>query len=199
MDNKLQNLYRECIQELNNIGIDMQNKQQIGTIEIKLSNRSKKRYGICKQEEPDEATRYIEKIGRKRLIKYQRYKKHKIEISTWVMQLNKDIIKNTIIHELIHCIPNCNNHGKEFKKYANYINKNLGYTIKTTGNKREDYQKSNLEYQEEADYKYKIKCKNCGQEFYRKRISKNFTQKYRCGKCGGKLEKNTCIKLINVV
>lgn len=45
------------------------------------------------------------------------------------MQLNKSIIKNTIMHEIIHCMPYCNNHGKEFKKYAKYINKNLGYDI----------------------------------------------------------------------
>ena len=37
------------------------------------------------------------------------------------------IIKNTIIHELIHCLPKCTNHGKEFKKYAKIINEKLGY------------------------------------------------------------------------
>ena len=35
---------------------------------------------------------------------------------------------------------------------------------------------------------YKIKCKDCGQIYYRKRLNKNFTKKYRCGKCKGKLE-----------
>ena len=166
----------------------MQDNNQIGEIEISLSNRSQKRYGICKQEEPDERTRYIERRGRKRIIKYEKYKKHKIEISSWVMQLDESIIKNTIMHELIHCIPNCNNHGKEFKKYANYINTQLGYNIKTTGNKKDDYQKSNLEYHEEVNFKYKIQCKACGQTFFRKRISQNFTRKYRCGKCNGKLK-----------
>ena len=29
-------------------------------------------------------------------------------------------IKNTIMHEIIHCFPYCNNHGSEFKKYAKY-------------------------------------------------------------------------------
>ena len=33
-----------------------------------------------------------------------------------------------------------------------------------------------------------IKCKECGQLYYRKRLNKNFTKKYRCGKCKGKLE-----------
>ena len=69
------------------------------------------------------------KFGRHKLIKYGRCNKHHIEISPWVMQLDKNIIKNTIMHELIHCMPYCNNHGAEFKKYARYINEKLGYNI----------------------------------------------------------------------
>ncbi len=188
MEEQLQKIYFECLQELKQIGIDFQKESEFGTIEIVLSSRSKKRYGMCKQEEPDVTTRYIEKRGRRKVIKYAKYKKHKIEISVWVMQLNEDIIKNTIIHELIHCIPNCNNHGKDFKKYAKYISDKLGYDIKTVGNKKEDYGKSNIEYQENITYKYKIQCKNCDQIFYRNRICKNFMQKYRCGKCNGRLK-----------
>lgn len=56
------------------------------------------------------------------------------------------------------------------------------------GNKREDYQKSNIEYKEEIKYKYKIECTDCNQVFYRQRNNKNFTRKYRCGKCGGKFK-----------
>lgn len=43
------------------------------------------------------------------------------------------------MHELIHCIPFCNDHGIEFKKYANYINEKLGYNISRVGNKKVDY------------------------------------------------------------
>lgn len=56
------------------------------------------------------------------------------------------------------------------------------------GNKKEDYQKSNIEYKEETKYKYKIECIGCSQVFYRQRCNKNFTRKYRCGKCGGKFK-----------
>ena len=104
------------------------------------------------------------------------------------MKLNEEIIKNTIIHELIHCIPYCTNHGNEFKRYAKIIKEKLGYEITRTGNKKEDFQKSNIKYKENDDYKYKIICKECGQVYYRKRLNKNFTKKYRCGKCKGKLE-----------
>ena len=188
LEEKLNKLYLECIKELQNIGIDILNKELIGTIDIKISKRNNKRYGCCKQENPNKKYKIVQKIGRRKIIKYEKFDTHHIEISKWVMDLNDEIIKNTIMHELIHCIPFCNNHGKEFKKYVAYINKKLGYNITSKGNKKEDYKASNLEYQEENSYKYKIICKNCGQIIYRKRFNPNLIKKYRCGKCGGKLE-----------
>jgi predicted SprT family Zn-dependent metalloprotease len=106
------------------------------------------------------------------------------------MELEESIIKNTIIHELIHCIPFCNNHGTMFKQYANLINSKCGYDIARTGNKKKDFEKSNIEFNEIKHYKYRIVCKKCKQEFYRKRISRNFSRKYRCAKCGSKFEIN---------
>jgi len=185
---KLKLLYENCIEELKNIGIDILEIPNIGAIDINVSKRNNKRYGCCKQEEPDKTSKTIEKIGRKKYIKYQIYKKHNIEISPWVMDLNDEIIKNTIIHELIHCIPYCNNHGAEFKKYAKYINSHLGYNISRVGDKKADYLKSNVEFNENNDYNYHIKCTNCGQSFFRKRLNRNFIRKYRCGKCKGKFE-----------
>lgn len=35
-----------------------------------------------------------------------------------------------------------------FQEYASFINKKLGYNIKTLGNKEEDFKESNLEYKE---------------------------------------------------
>ena len=121
-------------------------------------------------------------------MKYDVFKKHHIEISKWVMELEDSIIKNTIMHELIHCMPYCNNHGTEFKKYANLINKNYGYDISRVGNKKKDFEKSNVEFKETEKYNYKIICKGCKQEFYRQRLNKNFTRKYRCAKCGSTFE-----------
>ena len=89
---------------------------------------------------------------------------------------------------MIHCLPNCNDHGDTFKKYAKYINSNLGYSISRLGNKEEDYKKSNLDYKEENKYKYKIVCQKCGQEIYRQRLNKKLLSRYRCGKCNGRLE-----------
>lgn len=188
MEEKLKKIYKECLNELKTIGIDVLNSSEIGKINIDISKRNNKRYGCCKQEAPDINTKYIEKIGKKRIIRYKKFNNHNIEISPWVLELDENIIKNTIIHEIIHCLPDCNNHGEEFKKYAKYINNKLSYNISRVGNKKEDYLRSNIEYQEKEQYNYHIKCTNCGQSFYRKRLNKNFARKFRCGKCGGKFE-----------
>ena len=179
---KLIRLYNECIEELNTIEINVLAKE-IGSIDIKINNRSKKRYGACKQEEPDK--RYIRKlkVGRKIVIQCDRFNKHHIEISRWVMDLNDKIIKNTIIHEIIHCLPYCNNHGKEFKQYSKVINEKLGYNISRLGNKAKDMRASNIDYEEKKpNYKYEIICQKCGQKVLRQRIVKNFAKKYRCRK-----------------
>ena len=126
MEQKLNKLYLECVNELNKIGIDILNEKQYGKIEISISKRDNKRYGCCKQEDPDKNYKVVTKIGKRKIVKYERFSKHHIEISKWVMELEDEIIKNTIMHELIHCMPYCNNHGAEFKKYAKLININFG-------------------------------------------------------------------------
>lgn len=189
MEQQLQNLYNECLKELEKIGIYLKSNPEVGKIDISLSKRKTKRYGCCKQEEPDKHYKVVEKRNGRRIIRYEKYKIHHIEISKWVMELDEKIIKNTIIHELIHCIPFCNNHGQEFKKYALYINQKLSHDIKRIGNPKEDYTKSNLPYQEkEIKYRYKIKCQKCGQEILRQRFNKKKIKQYRCGKCGGRLK-----------
>lgn len=188
MEQKLNKLYTECVTELNKIGINFLNTKQYGEISISISKRNNKRYGCCKQEEPDKKYKTITKIGRRKIIRYEKFNKHHIEVSKWVLELDDDIIKNTIMHELIHCIPYCNNHGAEFKKYANLINAQYGYDISRVGNKKKDFEKSNIEYNDTENYKYKIICKQCNQEFYRQRLNRNFTKKYRCAKCGGRFE-----------
>lgn len=188
MEDKLQKLYQECIEELNGIGLILENNKDIGKIDISLSKKMTKRYGCCRQEKPDTNFKIIDKRGNRKIVKYEKFEEHHIEISRWLMELDDDIIKNTIIHELIHCIPYCNNHGEEFKKYAAYINKNLGYDIKRVGNPKEDYIKSGIPYIENKEsYKYKIKCEQCGQEILRQRFNLKKIRQYRCGKCGGKL------------
>lgn len=185
MEERLQKLYKQCINELKLINLDFMDEEKFGKIDIKFARKNAKRYGCCKQENPDKSTIY----RKNRKIYYRKFNKHIIEISQWLMELNEDIIKNTIIHELIHCIPDCNNHGSEFKYYAKLVNEKLGYNITRLGDKQKDYEKSNLIFKpEERKIKYKIICKKCGQIYYRQRIDKKITRKYVCGRCKGKLE-----------
>lgn len=186
MEEKLLYLYNECLNELNSIGIDITNEERVGRIDIKIAKRNSKRYGCCKQEKPDKNDFSYKRVGTRIIKVYNKFYIHHIEVCKWVMELDEKIIKNTIIHEIIHCLPNCNNHGKEFKKFAKLINYKLGYNITRLGNKKEDYIKSNIEFMEDDKYKYKIVCEKCNQIFYRKRLRKNFVKKYRCGNCGGK-------------
>ena len=183
-EEKLKKLYRECLQELSSIGITFEKEK----IEIYLSKRNNKRYGCAKPGIPDESYKEILVKGWKRYIKYHHYKNYTIEISKWVMALEDSIIKNTIIHELIHCLPYCNNHGSYFKQYAKKINEKLGYHITRVGNKKEDYSQSHLLLEEKEKYNYQVQCPKCGITFYRQRLQKNFTKKYRCARCLGKLE-----------
>ena len=188
MDERLRNLYLNCVNELKSINIDVTNKDLIGEIDISFSKRNSKRYGCCKQENPDKSSYRIIKRGRKKIVKYDKFGKHHIEISKWVMDLDEKIIKNTIMHEIIHCFPGCNDHGSKFKSYSKYINQKLGYNISRLGNKEEDYKNSNLEYKEDNKYNYKVFCVKCGQTFHRQRLNKNLFKHYRCGNCGGKFD-----------
>jgi predicted RNA-binding Zn-ribbon protein involved in translation (DUF1610 family) len=167
--------------------------KNIGKIDIQISNRALKRYGCCKQETPDKKYKTVKKYRYRKVITYQKFEKHHICISKWVLELDDKIIKNTIIHELIHCIPYCNDHGENFKNYANYINEKLGYNISRLGNKEEDYKKSNIEYKEKERYNYIITCDKCGQKIYRKRLNKDFVNKYKCGICKSKFK----VEIIN--
>lgn len=185
---KLEMIYKLCINEMKSIGIDFGNSMEYGEISILLAKRKSQSYGICKHLDPDLTTKYIEK-GK---LKVRKYKRHEIYISKWVMELDDEIISNTIIHELIHCIPGCNNHGVNFKKIATYINDNTSYSIQRTGNIEEDYKKSNKEYvkieKKKQEYKYKIVCTNCKKEFFRVRVDKKKFKKYRCAYCLGKFK-----------
>ncbi len=129
----------------------------------------------------------LKRNGKKLFVKYRKYNKHHIEISSWVLDMNDEIIKNTIIHEIIHCFPECNNHLKKFKYYAEYINLKLGYNIGRLGDKKQDYIASGMYFENEDIYKYKIVCNSCNMVTFRKRFNKNKIKKYRCSKCRGKL------------
>ena len=99
---------------------------------------------------------------------------------------DKDLY-NTVVHELIHAIPNAigDGHGSIFKQYAKIVGDHLGITITRTSDNKSIELPSSKE-----EYKYKVFCEGCGQTVKRKRKSKLITQvnNYKCGVCGSNFQ-----------
>ena len=127
-------------------------------IHLKINTRAKRRWGLC---------RYISRGV------------YEIEISDRL--LNDDVSEeatfNTMIHELIHTCPDCMNHGKEWKKWADVINRNTNYTIKRTTSCEEKGFK-----EVKKSYKYEVKCRDCGAKWHYNRAG-NVIKNIRNCKC----------------
>ena len=95
---------------------------------------------------------------------------------------------NTILHELLHTVPGCFNHGEAWKNCAEIVRRKYGYDIKRCSSEEEkDVTTGNLNRKNVVD-KYVLRCENCGHEWRRKKWSKTCANvsRYRCP-CGGKL------------
>ena len=103
--------------------------------------------------------------------------------------VDDQITLNTIMHELLHTVPGCFTHKGKWKLYADHINKKLPrYTIKRVA--KESEVDITIDRKQPV-YKYILRCTKCGQEIKRQKETKvviNY-KKYRCGKCGGMLER----------
>jgi len=92
-------------------------------------------------------------------------------------------IEKTMAHELIHTISGCDNHGSNFKKYAELINKHYPkYNISTyyTPDSDETENIANIKKP-----KYVVTCENCGAKtyFYRKCKTLDIISRCTCKKC----------------
>lgn len=94
-------------------------------------------------------------------------------------------LKTVIIHELLHTIRGCMNHGREWKRWAAKVNYEYGYQVERTA--KGYYDKYNVE---KPEYKYAVRCEKCGVIIGRMRMSDLIanTSKYHHGNgCGGSL------------
>lgn len=158
---RLRRLMEEVILELKEIGI----YPSEAIIGIKENSRAKRRLGCCKK------SVYRGKIS------------YEIEISAMLKEKDDRQIKEIIHHELLHTCKGCLNHGQEWKALAAKVNDTYGYCIKTTA----DF--SDSPGRKEEQYRYEIRCAQCGNTGYRMKKSKVVThpENYRCSKCGGPL------------
>ena len=112
--------------------------------------------------------------------------KKKISISIHLK--NRQDIKDTIAHELIHMY-GIHGHGKEFKNMCDKINAlGLGYNVRTNAKEVtniEDIRDIRKEKREKRT-KYITWCKCCGHAWISTRKHRNINR-WRCASCGGKL------------
>lgn len=115
-----------------------------------------------------------------------------IEIAPFLLDSSTpvDVLKNTLIHEILHSCKGCMNHGATWKAHADRINARYGYSISRLVQAEEiaackEAGTYNYTPRRES-YKYTITCNGCGQTIKRKRESEfaRFPNMWHCGRCG---------------
>lgn len=158
-------LANKCMAQLDEIGIEYAQ-----SIRWEVNTRAKKRWGLC-----------------------ERHPNGVYTISISYRLLADDVADDgaidTIIHELLHTCKGCMNHGENWKREANKVNRAYGYNIKRCSSAEE----KGVEPIENTPnvIKHQFKCKGCGQIINRIRES-DFTKHYKdyhCGHCNGEFEK----------
>ena len=97
-------------------------------------------------------------------------------------------IKSTVVHELIHAVDGCYNHGSKFQTIAKELSKAYNIELGTTASSKE--MEMTKEYRL-SKAKYVIKCtnSNCNCMIFRYRAVGVVVNpdKYKCGECGSNL------------
>lgn len=165
----LDKLYRECVEEMKRINMDISNR----IVGIKVNSRLSRSLGRC------------------RLNRYSG--SYTIEINPCMLADSVEVktAKNTIIHELIHTCPGCMNHGYEWKRRGDRVNRMLGYNIKRES-EVEGLEANGVKLKKE-EYKYALECMKCGHQFKFQRWCGKLENpaRWKCG-CGGDL-KTICL------
>ena len=111
-----------------------------------------------------------------------------IRISKYIMNNPEKDLMQTIVHEVLHSVAGCMNHGPQWKKVADIMNEAKGYNI----SRLTSISAANLTKEHQAVLtKYVVACTDCGNKIYRQRKSKliNYPELYTCGACGGELKR----------
>lgn len=158
----LNDYYYACMRELNTLGI------QYGCIDsIKVNNRAKARWGICK----------MLPCGH-----------FAIEINSALLRYDvpEKVLKETIIHEMIHTCPGCFNHGAKWKAIADSVNRFYGYNVSRTTSEKE---KGCSLDRKPITMKYAIQCPSCGFTHRSSKLTKTIQhpENYRCSVCHVKM------------
>lgn len=106
---------------------------------------------------------------------------------TFLRVASSQNVHNMIMHECIHCVEGCFNHGAKWKSVAAQVmEKYPQYTIRRCSND-EEYSKI---YSNDSKYRYEVICRDCGKTIGRykneSKTVKSITRHeklYRCGYC----------------
>lgn len=152
---------KECMAELDRLNIPYAKN-----IRFTVNRRAKLRLGQCRRQGNS----------------------YTIEISAALLDDRVDLregLKNTLHHELLHSCYGCMKHTGRWKAYADKVNAAYGYNIRRCATGEEQPLPQDLM----PKAKYLIRCSDCGAEYPRQKMSAvvQHPERYRCGKCGGKL------------
>lgn len=109
-DARINRMLAECIELMKELGVPI--SDSICPEVILVGTHSY--YGRCNP-----------KGSLKRFTEFDYY----IEISGHTLQNTEKSLRNTLIHELIHTVPDGMCHTGEWKKWAKYVSENTGYNI----------------------------------------------------------------------
>lgn len=160
---RFERLINESLKELDDIGIHINRN-----IRYSIDEKSKRRWGVC-------------------------IKKNEIKISEFLFSFSDNIIKDTLIHEMLHTLQDTKGHDTKWKWYADRVNHNYPQYNITRLASSSDLKKDMPEQDIEKimGYKWKTICKGCGHVHYNIKMSE-WTKKCikngscRCGKCNSK-------------
>ena len=174
---RLNKLFKECMKLMKdkNYPISEDIHSQLGMINAKHT------LGLCKHRKE-----FVVKRGF--------YTKNYIYINKAFLTVEDELaIKSVLMHELIHTIRNCDNHGRMFKFYAKKANEDFGVKISTKASDLECEAFDKGQKDLGIVPKYEVVCMECGQvtPFYRKNKLCNYLlndipNEYYCSKCGNK-------------
>ena len=154
---------KKALNLLSELNIKYSNK-----IEFKVSTRMTRSWGNCSKHSDGTYT---------------------IKISDILLQdtTSEDALMNTVIHEILHTVNGCLNHGPNWKAVADKVNRNTHYNIKrcTSCEEKGIDRNSRTRSKNSRPKKWAVKCCQCGNIYKYSRKPKWLPRisSYRCGRC----------------
>lgn len=164
---KIETIAYECMDELYALGIEPNYVD-----EYTVNTRAKSRWGQTKRITTNGIATY------------------RIDIADCLVRDDapKGALKETVMHEIIHCVDGCFNHGENWKRVVAMVNKEYGYHIGRTDTYKDmGFETNPLKREHKA--KYRVICNKCNHKWDYERASKTVQicreNRAKCS-CGGK-------------